>query len=103
VKDGTYRFAPSTSTRELLLNYEYRSTSAKGQLFELTNELMGPTPSFSLYLKANNEGKSLSMCLYRVVSSKVSLPFKSDDFATFELNGQAFADERGQLGYISVY
>lgn len=103
VKDGTYRFAPSTSVRDLLLSYEYRSTSAKGQLFELTNELMGPTPSFSLYMKADNDGKTLAMCLNRVVSSKVSLPFKSDDFATFELNGQAFADERGQLGYISVY
>jgi hypothetical protein len=102
LKDGTYRFAPSTNEREMMISYEYRATGGKGQLFELTNELMGPSPSFTLVMKAEHDGRTLSMRLNRVVSSKVTLPFKSDDFATFELNGQAFADERGQLGYICL-
>lgn len=103
VTNGTYRFAPSEHARELLVSYEYRAASSKGQIFELTNDVMGPTPAFTLMLKNSFDGKNLVMKLNRAVSSKVSLPFKSDDYAVYDLTAQAFADAAGQVGYLCLF
>jgi hypothetical protein len=106
VLNGKYRFAPSHVARKFLVSFEYRAESAngrKGQIFELTNDLMGPTPAFTVMLQNQYGGKNLVMKLNRAVSSKVSLPFKSDDFAVYDLTAQAFADEAGSVGYIALF
>lgn len=103
VADGIYRVAPSAQERTLLVSYEYRATTAKGQIFQLTNDVMGPTPSFTLLLQNSFDGKNLVMKLNRVVSSKLSLPFKNDDYAVYDFNAQAFADAADQIGYLSLF
>jgi hypothetical protein len=105
VANGVYRFAPSTQDRTLLISYEYRAegANAKGQIFQLTNDVMGPTPAFSLLLQNSFDGKNLVMKFNRAVSSKVSLPLKNDDYAVYDLSAQAFADAADEIGYLCLF
>lgn len=103
VENGKYKFPPAAQERTVLISYEYRADAAKGQIFQLTNDVMGPTPAFSLLLQNSYDGKNLVMKLNRVVSSKVSLPFKNDDYGVYDLNAQAFADAAGQIGYLCLF
>jgi len=103
VVNGTYHLAPSPKDRTLLISYEYRSDSSKGQIFQLTNDVMGPTPAFTLLLQNAFDGKNLVMKLNRAVSSKVSLPFKNDDYAVYDFSAQAFADAADQIGYLCLF
>ncbi|WP_457329732.1 hypothetical protein [Rhizobacter sp. P5_C2] len=103
VSNGVYRFAPSTQDRMLLISYEYRAESGKGQIFQLTNDVMGPTPAFSLLLQNSFDGKNLVMKFNRAVSSKVSLPLKNDDYAVYDLSAQAFADAADEIGYLCLF
>jgi hypothetical protein len=41
--------------------------------------------------------------LNRCVSGKLSLPLKSDDFAVYDFNAEAFSDAAGSLGYICLF
>lgn len=103
VVNGTYKVAPAAQERTLLVSYEYRANSSKGQVFRLTNDVMGTTPSFTLMLQNSFDGQNLVMRLNRVVSSKLSLPFKNDDYSVYDLNAQAFADAAGEIGYLCLF
>lgn len=99
---GAYTFAAADTGKVVKISYEY-SANAGGQVWTLTNETMGYTPSFSLLLQNGYDGKSLVCRLNRCVSGKLSLPLKSDDFAIYDFEAEAFADNAGNLGYICLY
>jgi hypothetical protein len=100
---GVYTFASGDASKGMLFSYEYSATSSTGQVFTFNNEVMGYTPSFSVLLKNSYDGKTLVLKLNRCVSSKLNLPLKSDDFAVYDFEAQAFSDAAGQLGYICMY
>ena len=64
---------------------------------------MGYTPSFSLMLRNDFDGKKMVLKLNRCISSKLNIPLKNDDFAMYDFEAEAFADASGQLGYICMY
>lgn len=99
---GEYTFASADQGAAVLLSYEY-SASTGGQVWTMTNETMGTAPSFSLLLQNGYDGKSMVCKLNRCVSGKLALPFKSDDFAVYDFDAEAFADAAGNLGYICMY
>lgn len=99
---GVYTFAAADQGKAIIVSYEY-SASGSGQTFNLTNEVMGYTPSFSLLLQNSYDGKNLVMKLNRCVSGKLNLPFKSDDFTMSDFEAEAFADAAGSLGYICLF
>ncbi len=100
---GKYTFAAADQGKPVLISYEYSAASATGQVFNLTNDLMGVTPSFSLLMQNSFDGQSLVMKLNRCVSGKMALPNKSDDFSVYDFDAEAFADATDSLGYICLF
>ncbi|MBA3034814.1 MAG: hypothetical protein KKF85_03385 [Gammaproteobacteria bacterium] len=102
VGTGAYTFAAADTAKVVKISYEY-SAAAGGQVWSLTNETMGYTPSFTLLLQNGYDGKNLVCKLNRCVSGKLSLPLKSDDFAIYDFEAEAFADAGGSLGYLCLF
>ena len=69
----------------------------------MTHDVMGYTPSFTLLLQNTFDGKNMVCKLNRAVSGKLSVPFKSDDFAIYDFEAEAFANSAGDLGYICLF
>lgn len=99
---GVYTFAAADSGKAIAISYEY-SASGSGEIFQITNDVMGYTPSFKLLLQNSYDGKSLVLKLNRCVSNKLNLPLKNDDFALYDFEAEAFADAAGSLGYICMF
>ena len=99
---GVYTFNTADSAKAVAISYEY-TAAAGGQVWAMTNDIMGYTPSFSMLLQNTFDGKSLVVKLNRCVSGKLSLPLKSDDFAIYDFEASAFADSANSLGYICLY
>ena len=103
VSAGIYTFAAADTGKSVALSYEYSATSTSGEIFTITNDVMGYTPSFTLLLQNGYDGKNLVMKLNRCVSGKLNIPLKNDDFALYDFEAEAFADAAGSLGYICLY
>lgn len=99
---GVYTFNTADTGKSVQISYEYSAASG-GQVWTMTNDIMGYTPSFTLLLQAGYDGKNLVCKLNRCVSGKLSIPLKSDDFAIYDFDAEAFADAAGNLGYICMF
>ncbi|MDP3139341.1 MAG: hypothetical protein Q8N17_23770 [Burkholderiaceae bacterium] len=99
---GVYTFAAADTLLGVKISYEY-SAAAGGQIYTMTNETMGYTPSFTLLLQNGYDGKTMVCKLNRCVSGKLSVPLKSDDFAIYDFEAEAFAAANGELGYICLF
>lgn len=102
VATGVYTFASADAALGVKISYEY-SAAAGGQVWTMTNETMGYTPSFTLLLQNGYDGKNMVCKLNRCVSGKLSVPLKSDDFAIYDFEAEAFANSAGELGYICLF
>jgi hypothetical protein len=100
---GVYTFAAADTGKSIGISYEYSATSTSGQIFNITNDVMGYTPSFALLLQNQFDGKNLVLKLNRCVSSKLNLPMKNDDFVLSDFEAEAFADAADQIGYICLF
>lgn len=103
VNNGVYTFAAADASANLLFSFEYTATSTTGNVFTITNDVMGYTPQFSTLLKTSFQGKNLVVKLNACVSGQLSLPMKNEDFTISDFNAQAFADPAGNIGYICLY
>ena len=101
---GVYTFAAADTGKGLLISYEYsKASDTTSQLFAITNNLMGYTPTFSALFFNEYMGKKLVMKLNANVMGKQGLPFKNDDFTMSDFDAEAFADVSGSVGYICQY
>jgi hypothetical protein len=103
VSAGVYTFAAADANKAVILNYEYSASSTTGKVFNLTSDTMGYTPSFSVLLSQQYDGKTLAVKLNRAVSGKLNVPLKNDDFAMFDFEATAFTDASNSLGYICLF
>ena len=85
------------------ISFEYTAASTTGQVFQITNDLMGYTPSFSIFLQSDFQGKRLVVKFNKAVSGKLSLPYKNDDFTISDFEASAFDDGTGSIGYIALF
>jgi hypothetical protein len=100
---GTYTFAAADAGKAMLFNYEYSAASTTAQTFNLTNDVMGYTPSFSVLMRQQTpDGKTLTVKFNRAVSGKLSLPFKSDDFTVSDFEASIFADAADNIGWMCL-
>lgn len=99
---GVYTFAAADQGKAVLQSYEY-SVASGGEVFNITNETMGYTPSFKMLLQNGYDGKNFVMKLTRCVSGKLNVPLKNDDFALYDFEAEAFADATGSLGYVCLF
>lgn len=99
---GVYTFAAADQAKAIKISYEYSAASG-GNIWTMTNETMGYTPSFTLLLQNSYDSKTMVCKLNRCVSGKLNVPLKNDDFALYDFEAEAFADSAGSLGYICLF
>src|SRR5579862_8023671 len=103
---GTYTFNTGDNGSTYLIFYSYNVTTAGTSKIALANALMGPLPTFEVFLKEtfNNQGvvKDLVIKLNACVSPKLSLPFANTKFTVAEMDFQALADANNNIGTWSM-
>lgn len=104
VAAGVYTFAAADTTIGVLIYYSY-TVAGSGLKVVMANQLMGVAPSFSLVCKQSfaqfGTNKNIILRLNACISSKLSLPFKNQDFMVHDLDFQAFADAANNWGTLS--
>ena len=96
---GTYTINSSDETA-LLFNYSNFSSGATGQQLQITNQLIGATPTFQLDYWTNfNQptSKPFAVRLFSCVAEKLQLAAKLEDFIMPEIDFQVFANNAGQV------
>jgi hypothetical protein len=96
---GQYGFAAADEGAALLVAYTY--TAATGSKLVLTNQLMGAGPTFKLRLFQSFNGRNAIYEFNQVMSTKLSLDFKNEDWTVPELDFSFFTDATNTLGTIS--
>ena len=100
---GLYTFAAADTGIVMRASYEYTASSTTGQIFNISNDLMGYTPFFSILLQNTYQGKNTVIKVNQATSGKLSLPMKNEDFTISDFNAQAFSDAANNIGYICQF
>lgn len=93
---GVYTFAAADTTKAMIFNYEYASSST-GNALALTNTLMGNIPVFGLHLNNITKSKQSILQLYACTSSKLQFPLKQDDYGLLTIDFSAQDDGTGRI------
>ena len=101
VSAGVYTFAAADTGLTVLIWYAY-TLSTGAQLITITNQLMGSAPQFQTNLTNTYNGKLLSLQLNACISTKLSLPFKNEDWTINEIDIEAFTDASNTLGTLTI-
>lgn len=92
---GLYTFAAADQGLGIKVTFTSSSTAGNGQTIAVTNQNIGTTPTFQLdYYTAVNQptSKAFAVRVYQAVSSKLTFPFKLEDFGIPEMEFDFFAD-----------
>ena len=100
VAAGVYTFAAADTGLGVQINYTYTAASG-AQKITLSNQLMGAGPTFQVNIAETYNSKVLNIQLNANVASKLSFPFKNQDFVMNDIEWQSLADAAGNLGYIT--
>lgn len=103
---GVYTFAAADTGLGVQIYYNY-NVAGTGVKTTIVNQLAGNQPTFQLNLKnsftpVGSTSKDIVLQLNACVASKLTLPFKNQDFAVQELDFEAFADASGNIGTIAT-
>lgn len=96
---GIWTFDSADANALLLTSYTY-STSGGAQI-SIANPVMGSSPTFKMVLSNPYDGRQGTYTFNSCRASKLSLPFKQDDFEISELDFSATADSAGNIGTIN--
>lgn len=98
---GVYTFFSGDASAAVLISYSYTLASG-AQLITITNQLMGSAPQFQVNLTNTYAGKLFALQLNACISTKLSLPFKNEDWTITEIDISAFADASNTLGTMTI-
>lgn len=101
VAAGVYTFAAADTTLSVQISYAYAPVTG-GYKILLDNQLMGQAPQFQMNLTSIYQGKTVALQLNACISSKLSMPFKNEDWLISEMDVDAFTDASNNLGYLSI-
>jgi len=90
---GVYTFAAADAGKAVSISYRYTATT--GVTITNSQQLIGSTVTFSLMYVTQHGGKELSIEFYRVITPKMALSFKQEDFMIPELDLAMFANDAG--------
>lgn len=93
---GVYTFNAADADADVLISYQYTSTT--GHTLTLNNLVMGSNvrPTFSCLLENPNEGDQ-ALYLYECKATKIGFPIKQEDYVKMEIDFTAFANGSGQV------
>lgn len=98
---GVYTFASADTGLAVRISYNYTAASGASKI-TISNQLQGSAPTFQMTLAETYGSKVVNVTLNACVASKLSLPFKNQDFTVSNLEFQAYADASGTVGTITV-
>jgi hypothetical protein len=101
VATGIYTFAAADTLLSVSISYAYTAATG-GYKMVIANQLMGAAPTFQMNLTATYQSKVFSLQLNSCISSKLSMPFKNEDWMISEIDIDAFTDASNTLGTLSV-
>ena len=99
---GVYTFAAGDVGSTVLISYEYTATSTVAQKIPFANQLMGYAPTIKVELSLPYNGHQMNVHLNNCICSKLTMPFKNEDFSIQELDFTAIADASNNIGTISI-
>jgi len=97
VAAGVYTFAAADTGLKVYITFEYTAVSTTANRIDVINLPMGYSPEFKLYLSNPYKSKINTMKLYSVVSTKLSVGGKNDDFTVPEMDFEGMADSAGNV------
>jgi hypothetical protein len=102
---GVYTFAAADGNAPCLITYTY-NTAGSGTNIVLSNQLLGVSPSFQIYLSEQRTqggvNKSLLVVLNACTASKLALPTKLEDYLIQDFAFDCFADNAGNIGTVHL-
>lgn len=101
---GQYTFAAAdnVSALSVFINFRYTASVTGAQKSSIANLPMGYAPSTQIDLSMSYAGKSLSWRLPNVISPKLSIDFKNNDWSIPNYEFEAFADASNNIAYYSA-
>jgi hypothetical protein len=96
---GVYTFDSADEGAAVQLTYVNAVTSLNELV--LANQLAGSGPTFALYMHAVYKGNYVNFILNQATTSKLSNPFKNQDYLITELDVEIFADSSNNIGNMS--
>ncbi len=100
VSTGVYTFYSADASASVQISYTY--TASSGKTITGVNQLLGQQPFFSIVLYNSFDAKVSYLELFRCVSSKLTFPFKLEDFTIMDFEFQAFADASNNVFKLST-
>lgn len=94
---GVYTFNSAMNGVIVAISYDY-TLAAGGSQLTMVNQLTGSGPQFLLVLSGSLKGKAMRLKLNAVMSSKLSLGTKLEDYMMPDFEFDAFVDTAGNLG-----
>lgn len=92
---GTYTFAAADASAAVLISYVYTASST-GRTLTVTNHIQGYGPTFELYALMSYQGTS-ALHLYNCRASKMSAPFKRDNYIISDFEFEGYANAAGNV------
>lgn len=102
VSGAVYTFAAADASKAVLISYEYSATSTTAQSGALSNLAMGYAPTFSCHLTRIYAGNQETWVFPKVMSTKLGIGFKNDDFAVDDIELMPMDDGTGQIAYYGL-
>jgi hypothetical protein len=98
VAAGVYTFYSSDTAAAAGVQITYTYTLASvGYTVTTTNQPMGQMPTFTFDYLNNQWGTNFYMRFYNCIASKISRPFKNNDYVVRELDFDAYAGTSGNV------
>lgn len=94
---GVYTFAAADTGRAVTLYYTYGATGTDIVTITGTNQTLGSVIDFKAVLQNSFKGKQSVLTLNKCISTKLSMPFKQDDFLLPSFNFSAQDDGTGNV------
>lgn len=98
---GIFTFAAADAGKKVFIDFKYTYASPTAKTITVLNQQMGFTPEFKVELSQKFKGKPLTFTFPKAVSSKLMFPGKNDDYNIPEFEFEVFADETGNVAFIS--
>ena len=100
VAAGVYTFAAADTGLSVYLNYTYTTASGANKI-SLSQQLMGSGPRFNMLLASTYQSKVCNIVLNQITSSKLSLPFKNQDYTNLALDIEVMQDASNNIGTLT--
>lgn len=93
---GVYTYNAADAGKAVLTTYTY-TVASSGQKINVTNPLIGTTPSFQALFYTTFQGQAVTLKLNNCTASKLSFGTKLEDFVMPEFDFSCFADAAGNV------